>query len=318
MIDTTDQVSICDCVLRDGFQILPDPVPLQYKKKILKLLVDSGIKDIEITSMVPPKLVPQFGDAADMIAYANEIGLQTPTVLVPNLKGAERAIAVGAKSIILPVSVSETHSIKNISKSRGDQISELKRIRELIDQQSSGSRPILTAGICTVFGCSYEGKVAENEVFQTVQQCLEVGVDQVGLADTVGYGSPDQVKRIFANYIKEFGADVPLTAHFHDTFGLGLANVYAALDAGVRIFDASLCGLGGCPFAPNASGNITLEDLVFMMQKMGMKTGINLDMLLKGQAILREVLPDQDLGGVINRVGRYPADFQPEHISELA
>jgi hydroxymethylglutaryl-CoA lyase len=312
MIDTTNQVLICDCVLRDGFQILPDPVPLHYKKKILKLLVDSGIKDIEITSMVPPKLVPQFGDAADMITYANEIGLQTPTVLVPNLKGAERAIAVGAKSIVLPVSVSETHSNKNIRKSRSDQISELKRIKELIAQQPSHSRPILMSGICTVFGCSYEGKIAEREVFKTVQQCLEVGVDQIGLADTVGYGSPDQVKRIFSNYIKEFGTALPLRAHFHDTFGLGLANVYAALDAGVRIFDASLCGLGGCPFAPNASGNITVEDLVFMMQKMGLKTGIDLDKLLEGQAILREALPDQNLKGVINRAGKYPADFRPE------
>lgn len=131
MIDTTDQVLICDCVLRDGFQILPDPVPLQYKKRILKLLVDSGIRDIEITSMVPPKLVPQFGDAADMIAYANELDLQTPTVLVPNLKGAERAIAVGTKSIVLPVSVSEAHSNKNIRKSRVDQVTQLKKYGSL-------------------------------------------------------------------------------------------------------------------------------------------------------------------------------------------
>lgn len=318
MIDTTDQVLICDCVLRDGFQILPDPVPLQYKKRILKLLVDSGIRDIEITSMVPPKLVPQFGDAADMIAYANELDLQTPTVLVPNLKGAERAIAVGTKSIVLPVSVSEAHSNKNIRKSRVDQVTQLKKIRELIDEQPEHSRPILAAGVCTVFGCSYEGKVAESEIFQIVQQCLELGVDQIGLADTVGYGSPEQVKRIFTNYIKEFGADIPLRAHFHDTFGLGLANVYAALEAGVRIFDASLCGLGGCPFAPNASGNITLEDLVFMMQKMGLQTGINMDKLLEGRAILREVLPGQNLGGVINRVGKYPADFEPEQISSFA
>ena len=312
MTNSLDQVLISDCVLRDGFQILPEPVPLHFKKQILKLLVDSGIKDAEITSMVPPKLIPQFGDAAELIAYANELDLKSATVLVPNIKGAERAIAAGARSIVLPISVSETHSNKNIRKSRADQVIELKKIRQLIDQQPVQSQPILAAGISTVFGCSYEGKVSESEVFRIVESCLEVGVEQVGLADTVGYASPNQVKRIFATYERMTGTVKTVRAHFHDTFGLGLANVCAARDAGVRGFDASLCGLGGCPFAPNASGNITLEDLVYLMQKLGMKTSINLDKLLEGQAILQEALPDQHLYGMINRAGKYPADFKPE------
>lgn len=312
MTNSFDQVLISDCVLRDGFQILPEPVPLPVKKKILKLLVDSGINDAEITSIVPPKLMPQFADAAELIAYANKLDMKTPTVLVPNFKGAERAIAVGARAIIVPISVSETHNKNNLRKSRADQVIELQKIRQLIDQQPTGSQPILCAGISTVFGCSYEGKVSESEVFKTIENCLEAGVDQVGLGDTVGYASPNQVKQVFTTYKREVGLEKPVSAHFHDTFGLGLANVCAALDVGVRTFDASLCGLGGCPFAPNASGNITLEDLVFLMQKLGMKTSINLDRLLEGQAILREALPDQTLYGMINRAGKYPADFKPE------
>ena len=321
MIDYSEQllsdvdVVISDCVLRDGLQILKNQVvSLQDKKAILLLLFESGIRNIEITSMTPPKLLPQFADAHDMIRYANDLGVSLPTVLSPNLKGVERAIGFGASSVVLPLSASETHSQKNIRKSRIESIEELARVRELIDQQPLAKRPLLAAGISTAFGCSYEGKIDEDQVFWMVDECLKIGVDEVGLADTVGDAVPKQITSAFRRLQTVISPKIKIRAHFHDTFGLGLANVMAAFEQGVKYFDASLCGLGGCPFAPNATGNITLEDLVFLMQKSGIKTGIDLDKLLTGQQLLRRILPDQQLYGVVNRAGKYPTDFTSKKI----
>lgn len=308
-------VVISDCVLRDGLQILKNlVVPLEDKKAILRLLFESGIRNIEITSMVPPKLVPQFTDAGDMIRYADELGVLLPTVLAPNLKGVERAIEFGARSVVLPLSVSETHSQKNIRKSRIESLEELAQVRALIDQQPPAKRPMLAAGISTAFGCSYEGKIDEDQVFWMVDECQKIGVDELGLADTVGYATPKQITNAFRRLQTVINPGTNIRAHFHDTFGFGLANAMAAFEQDVKYFDASLCGLGGCPFAPNATGNITLEDLVFLMQKSGVKTGINLDKLLTGQQLLRSILPDQKLHGVVNRAGKYPTGFASENI----
>lgn len=313
--NSSPDVIISDCVLRDGLQSLRNVVTLEDKQKILALLVDSGIGNIEITSMVPPDAIPQFADAAAMIDFARQCDVRLATVLVPNLKGAQRALEAGAKSLVLPLSVSQSHSMKNIRKSTEAQLDELKKIRALISRQTRAEQPLLAAGISTAFGCSYEGKIQDKDVFALVEQCMAIGVDEIGLADTVGYADPAQVKRIFTHCLQAFGSQLPLRAHFHDTFGLGLVNVYAALEAGVRIFDASLCGLGGCPFAINATGNITLEDLVYLMQKLGLKTGIDLDSLLGGQPLLRSILPNETLYGAINRAGKYPADFTPEKVA---
>jgi hydroxymethylglutaryl-CoA lyase len=314
LFDSVD-VILSDCVLRDGLQIVKTPVPIEDKKVILDLLVKSGVRNIEVTSMVPPRLVPQFEDASEMIGYANAIGVLLPTVLVPNFKGAKQAIEAGAKSLVVPVSVSETHSNKNVRKSRADQIDELARIRALIDEQPVHKRPQLAVGVSTAFGCSYEGEVPEDEVFRMVDRCMEVGVDEVGLADTVGYGTPPQISSAFKRLFQRVGDEALVRAHFHDTFGFALANAFAALEAGVTIFDGSLCGLGGCPFAPNATGNATLEDLVLLFQKCGLKTGIDFEALLQGQGLLRSLLPDMPLYGVVNRAGRFPADFEPERIA---
>lgn len=305
-------VLVADVVLRDGLQIFSDPVAFTAKQTIFDLLTDSGVGNLEITSMVPPHVVPQFGDAAQMIEHAAAYGDVFSTVLVPNLKGAQRAIEAGANSIVLPVSISETHSRKNIRKSRDEQVAELSAIRSLIDSQPSECRPLLAVGVSAAFGCAYEGRVAESEVFLVTDQCLSVGVDEIGLADTVGYGTPGQVNRAFKRLLGMVDDNVEVRAHFHDTYGMGLANVYAALDAGVKIFDASLCGLGGCPFAPNATGNVALEDLVLMLQKSGLRTGIDLDRLLTGFGELRRILPDAPTHGALHRAGRYPADFVPE------
>jgi len=314
LFDSVD-VIISDCVLRDGLQILKTPVAFENKKAILDLMVNSGVRNIEVTSMAPPKLIPQFADADAMVDYANSIGVVLPTVLVPNYKGAERAIEAGAKSLVLPLSVSETHSQKNIRKSRDGQIDELARIRAHIDEQPVDNKPLLAAGISTAFGCSYEGRVPEDDVFKLVDRCLEVGIDEVGLADTLGYATPPQISSAFKRLFQRVGDETLIRAHFHDTFGLGLANAFAAFETGVKIFDGSLCGLGGCPFATNAKGNTTLEDLVFLFQKCGLKTGIDLEALLQGQRLLHSLLPDTPLYGVINQAGRFPADFEPQSVA---
>ena len=305
-------VVIGDCVLRDGFQILSETIPTDNKKAILELLVKAGVRTAEVTSMVPPHVLPQFGDAEELIEHAIQKGMRYPTVLAPNAKGARRAIAAGAPAIVLPLSVSETHSQKNLRKSRSAQVAELAEIRRIIDSEPAEQRPLLAAGVSTAFGCSYEGKISEADLFSLVDQCLSVGIDEVSLADTVGYASPDEVGRLFTQLVHRVDDAVLVRAHFHDTYGLGLANVYAALDAGVRVFDGSLAGLGGCPFAPNATGNATLEDIVFLMQKCGLKTGINLDILLEGQQMLHTLVPEQPLYGAINRAGKYPTGFTPE------
>ena len=305
-------VVIGDCVLRDGFQILSETIPTDNKKAILELLVKAGVHTAEVTSMVPPHVLPQFGDAEELIEHAIQKGMRYPTVLAPNAKGARRAIAAGAPAIVLPLSVSETHSQKNLRKSRSAQVAELAEIRRIIDSKPAEQRPLLAAGVSTAFGCSYEGKISEADLFSLVDQCLSVGIDEVSLADTVGYASPNEVGRVFKQLVNRVDDAVFVRAHFHDTYGLGLANVYAALDAGVRVFDGSLAGLGGCPFAPNATGNTTLEDIVFLMQKCGLKTGINLDILLEGQQMLHKLVPEQPLYGVINRAGKYPTGFTPD------
>jgi hydroxymethylglutaryl-CoA lyase len=265
---------------------------------------------------VSAKLIPQFSDAVAMIDYARQRDIGLMTVLVPNLKGAERAIAAHAESLVLPISASETHSQKNIRKSREEQISELRRIRDLIDDQPEGSRPLLAAGIATAFGCSYEGSISEDDVFLIVDKCLDVGVDEIGLADTVGYATPRQISSAFDRLNQRVDSSVGVRAHLHDTFGMGLANAFAALECGVKFIDASLCGLGGCPFAPGSAGNITLEDLVYMVQKLGLKTGIDLDKLLSGKALLRELVPETTLRGALSITGRYPADFVPERLNK--
>lgn len=315
ILDDSIDIVISDVVLRDGLQILPDVVPIDGKKAIANLLIDSGIRNLEITSMVPPQLMPQFDDAVAMIEYARERAVGLATVLVPNLKGAERAIAAQAPSLVLPISVSDTHSRKNIRKSTHEQIGELSRIRDLISEQPATSRPVLAAGISTAFGCSYEGTIREDDVFAVVDACLDIGVDEIALADTVGYATPRQVSSAFDRLTRRVDSSVAVRAHFHDTFGLGLANSFASLECGVKYIDASLCGLGGCPYAPGAAGNVTLEDLVYMAQKLGLKTGIDLDQLLHGRALLRQLLPNAALRGALSAAGKFPADFIPENFA---
>jgi len=251
---------------------------------------------------VPPKLIPQMVDAPEIVAHALTIAGLNVAVLAPNLKGAERAMNAGAHKITLPISVSKSHSISNVRMTPDEAIAEAKRICELRDRLPPGKRPVIESGLSTVFGCTLEGAVSEDEVVRLAVASVDAGCDEVGLADTTGYANPEQIKRVFRKVRAAIG-DKLGGAHLHNTRGLGLANVVAGLEVGVRTFDSSLGGLGGCPFAPGATGNIVTEDLVFMLEAMGLKTGIDIDKLLAIRELVAAGIPGEMLYGYVPAAG---------------
>jgi hydroxymethylglutaryl-CoA lyase len=277
-------------------------MPTEFKRRWISAAAAAGLREIEVCSFVPPKLLPQMNDAAEVVEYALTIPNLNVAVLAPNLKGAERAMQAGAQKVTLPISVSTQHSLSNVRKTPDAAVADAARICELRDSMPAGRRPKVEAGLSTVFGCTIEGSVSEDEVVRLAIACVEAGCDEVGLADTTGYANPEQVKRVFRKVRAAIG-DKLGGAHLHNTRGLGLANVVAALDVGVRTFDSSLGGLGGCPFAPGATGNIVTEDLVFMLEAMGLRTGIDLDRLLAIRQIVAEGIPGEKLYGYVPEAG---------------
>jgi hydroxymethylglutaryl-CoA lyase len=286
--------------LRDGLQMLPHVVPTESKIAWLDAERSAGVRHFEAASFVPPKLLPQMADAAAVVRHAKSHPDLMVSALVPNLKGALAAMEAGADMLVVPVSASEAHSRANVRRTSDEMVSELRRI---CAARSATSRNVgVYAGIATAFGCTIQGAVSEDEVVRVASGCVEAGADEIGLADTVGYANPAQVRRLFERVRKQVGNRIN-SAHFHDTRGTGLANVVAALDAGIRSFDASLGGLGGCPYAPGASGNIATEDLVFMLEAMGLDTGIDLDRLIEAQRKLAILLPGQTFHGKVAAAG---------------
>jgi len=255
---------------------------------------------IEVGSHVPARLLPQLADTAALIAYAKTLPALTVSVLVPNLKGAERAIEGGADVMLVPLSASEAHSLANLRKTPDAVVAEVARMRAARD--AARSPALIEGGVGTAFGCTIQGDVAQEEVLRLLQALLDAGADRVSLADTVGYADPRAVRTLFGKARKIAGERF-WCGHFHDTRGLGLANVLAALDAGIFRFDASLGGLGGCPHAPGASGNVSTEDLAFMMERMAIATGIDLQRLLALRARVAEWLGGETLHGVVARAG---------------
>ena len=295
-----EKVEVVEVGLRDGLQILDRVMPTEDKIAWLEIEHAAGVRRFEAASFVPPRLMPQMADAAQVVAAAKRLPGTTVTALVPNQKGATAAIEAGADILIAPVSASEAHSRANVRRTPDEMVAELGRICEVRDR---ADRPVrVDAGLATTFGCTIQGEVSEDEVARIAEACLEAGADTIGLADTVGYANPAQVRRLFGR-VREVAGDRLHSAHFHDTRGLGLANVVAALDVGIRSFDASLGGLGGCPHAPGASGNVATEDLVFMLEEMGFDTGIDLDALIRAQRRLVELLPGQVLYGKLAGAG---------------
>jgi hydroxymethylglutaryl-CoA lyase len=278
-------------------------MPTQIKILWIKALASSGLREIEVGSFVSPRLMPQMADCATLVREANKLKNLNVLALVPNLKGAELAIAAGARTLTMPISASREHSLNNIGKTPGEAIEEVRRVSGLRDSLSVGQRPGVEVGISTAFGCTLEGTVSEDWVIEMAGLLAKAGADSIGLSDTTGYANPSQIKRMFRRLRKEIGAEKMAGAHLHNTRGLGLANVVAALEVDVTTFDSSLGGLGGCPFAPGATGNIVTEDLVFMLEAMGLHTGIDLDTLIASREVLLSGLPEEVIYGNVPEAG---------------
>ena len=288
--------------LRDGLQIHSTFMPTDDKLAWIAAEAATGIPEIEVTSYVPPKLIPQFVDSEAVTAGALAIPGLTASALVPNLRGAQRGIELGVHKLNFVMSVSRTHNMKNVRRSPEESIADFRAIVDLIRSQPEGRRPVISGGLSTALGCSYEGRVAVSHVIDYAVQLLEAGAQELQVADTVGYADPVQVRNLFKPLMAEVG-NVPIAAHFHDTRGTGLANVSAALDCGITMFDASLAGLGGCPFAPGASGNIVMEDLCFMLDSMGLDTGVDLEKLVHVRQLIAAALPAIAMQGALAKAG---------------
>ncbi|WP_442596943.1 hydroxymethylglutaryl-CoA lyase [Parapusillimonas sp. JC17] len=295
-----EKVAIREVGLRDGLQSIAQTVPTDRKLEWIAAAHAAGLREIEVGSFVPPHLLPQLADTAELVKAARAFDGLRVSVLIPNLKGAERAIAAEVDLMLLPLSASREHSLANLRKTPDDVVREAARIRAARD--AAGSRALIEGGIGTAFGCTLQGHVAQDEVLRLALALLEAGVDRISLADTVGYADPAAVNELFSRVQAAIG-DRLHGAHFHDTRGLGLANTLAALQAGVRRFDACLAGIGGCPHAPGASGNVSTEDLAFMLESMGHDTGIDLEHLLQARALVADHLCDVPLHGALWRAG---------------
>lgn len=302
---------------RDGLQSIRPVMPLAAKQAWIAAEAAAGVREIEVGSFVPAKLLPQLADTAEVVAWARTIPGLTVAVLVPNLKGAEAAVAAGVHKITIPLSASESHSLKNVRRTHAQMLEEVRGIATLLRALPSGQRPRFEGGLSTAFGCTLEGHVPADRVVRLAEQLMAAGCDEVGLSDTTGYANPAQVRDLVRRVRAAVGEPAFAGLHLHNTRGLGLANVLAGLAEGVTTFDSSLGGLGGCPFAPGASGNVVTEDLVFMLEAMGLRTGIDLPRLLEVRRILHGALPQEPLYGFTPEAG-LPLGFRPAATAEAA
>lgn len=288
---------------RDGLQSITRIMPTAAKKAWITVEAAAGLLEIEVGSFVPAKLLPQLADTAELVAHARTIPGLTVAVLVPNAKGAAAAIAAGAHKITLPLSVSETHSLANLRRTHAQVLAEAETIADMIKAVPNGERPHFEGSLSTVFGCTLEGTIPDAQIARLAEGLMVAGCDEVGLSDTTGYANPSAVKRLIALVKSAAGDDALTGIHLHNTRGLGLANALMALECGLTTLDSSLGGLGGCPFAPGASGNIVTEDLCFMLAAMGLRTGIDLDALVAVRSILSDALPGEPLFGFLPDAG---------------
>ena len=283
-------VHICEVGPRDGLQNAKHLMSTEAKKAWIRALADAGLREIEVGSFVPPKLIPAMADTAEIVAFAKSIDDLKVVALAPNLKGFQRALEAGAHKVTFPVSASREHSVSNVRMTPEEMVEE---VRKCAQHPHPGVE--IEGAVSTAFGCTMQGIVPEDDVVR-IAAALAQFCDGVALADTVGYANPAQVKRLFSRVKKEIGGKLE-GAHFHNTRGLGLANALAAYDEGVRHFDSSMGGLGGCPFAPGASGNVITEDLVFMFESMGVATGVDLQKLFKARELLARAIPEEPIYG---------------------
>src|SRR3954447_18009710 len=284
------QVHLCEVGPRDGLQNAKHLMTTEAKKAWIAALADAGLREIEVGSFVPPKLIPAMADTGEIVAFSRKIPGVKIVALAPNLKGFQRAVEAGAHKVTFPVSASRMHSESNVRMTPEQMIEEVRRC-------AAHAHPgvEIEGAVSTAFGCTMQGEVPEDDVVRIAAE-LASFCDAVALADTVGYANPAQVKRVFTKVLSAIGPKLE-GAHFHNTRGLGLANALAAYEVGVRSFDSSMAGLGGCPFAPGASGNVITEDLVFMFESMGISTGIDLDKLFAARQLMTQAIPDEPVYG---------------------
>jgi hydroxymethylglutaryl-CoA lyase len=292
--------------LRDGLQSIQTILPTAQKIEWIKQAYSAGQREIEVGSFVPPKLMPQLADTWEVLAFAKTLPGLTASVLIPNLKGAERALEGDAHLMVLPLSASHAHSLANLRKTPDEVVQELARIRAARD--ASGKKTLIEGGVGTAFGCTLQGEVKVEEVLRLMQALLDAGADRVSLADTVGYADPHSVSVLVEKALRIAGNKL-CCGHFHDTRGLALANAYATLSLGIQRFDASLAGIGGCPHAPGASGNAATEDLAFMLEASGVKTGIDIPKLLALRQQVAGWLAGEQTHGTLWRAG-LPKNFK--------
>lgn len=297
--------------LRDGLQSIATILPTERKCEWIRAAHAAGQREIEVGSFVPARLLPQLADTAELVSFAKTLPGLFVSVLVPNLRGAESAIASGADLMIVPLSASHAHSLANLRKTPDEVVAEVARVRAARDAAGAGT--LIEGGVGTAFGCTLQGEVDPREVLRLMQALLDAGADRVSLADTVGYADPAMVCELFEQALKIAGERF-WCGHFHDTRGLGLANVYAALELGVSRFDACLAGIGGCPHAPGASGNVATEDLAYMLGSMGIATGVDIGQLLALRARVADWLHGETLHGTLWRAG-LPKTFTAEALA---
>lgn len=278
---------------RDGLQSIKAIMPTEAKKAWIAAEAAAGVREIEVGSFVPPSLLPQMADTAELVAFARGIAGLNVVALVPNAKGAARAVEAGVHGMSIPFSMSETHSQRNVRKDHPAMLAEIAEVARIA--REGGVH--FAVGLSTAFGCTIEGAVPEDQVVRLAVAAAEAGAQEFSLSDTTGYADPAQVRRLVRKVKAAVGADKLTTLHLHNTRGLGLANALAGLDEGITTLDSSLGGLGGCPYAPGASGNLVTEDLVLMLNSMGLKTGIDLEKLLAVRSILVGALPGEPLYG---------------------
>ena len=288
---------------RDGLQSISQIMPTESKKRWIEALALAGIPEIEVGSFVPARIFPQLADTMEIAKFAKTIEGLKVAALVPNLKGAENAILAGVDKLTIPLSVSETHSMRNVNRTHDQMLDEVKRIVELIRDLPIDERPLIEGALSTAFGCTIEGSISEDRVVELAEALMEAGCSEVGLSDTTGYANPVQVKRLIGKVWDAIGQKHLTGIHLHNTRGQGLANVLAAVEVGLTTVDSSMGGIGGCPAAPGASGNIVTEDLVFLLEAMGLKTGIDFDKLLDARDVVARALPDVELYGFTPNAG---------------
>ena len=293
-------VRISEVGPRDGLQSVRATMATADKCAWIDALVAASVREIEVGAFVPAARLPQLADTAEVVRHARGHAGLTVMVLVPNLQGARAALAAGVHKITLPVSVSRAHSLANVRRTPAQMLDEVRTVLRL--RTDEAPQMGVEVGLSTAFGCTLQGPVPEDEVIALALALAEAGVDEVGLSDTTGMAHPAQVRRLFTRLRAELGGRAG-AAHLHNTRGLGLANALAAYDVGVRSFDASLGGLGGCPYAPGASGNVVTEDLVFLFEAMGVATGIDLPRLLAARGPLQAGLPGEPLYGMLAEAG---------------